>query len=176
MSQNPSQSYTGTSILDYADQKQTKYPSIVSQAETIIPIGADIVLSMKSRIRDKFGSGQYGASRDKKQREHKGIDIITVAGEEIYCPFDGNILRQTFPYKDSNLEGIFLQGVGSWQGYEAKVFYVKGIISGKIEKGQYIAHAQDLTERYPEITNHLHFEVKLRDEYIDPFEIWQMSF
>lgn len=140
-------------------------------------IAESILTNMRSRVKDKYGSGQYGASRDKGERTHNGIDIITNVGEEIYSPFEGAIIRQAFPYKgDNSFEGVVLQGTGNWTGYEAKIFYVVGLLSGGVSKGQHIAHAQDLTIKYPAITNHLHFEVKLNGTLIDPFDIWQMSF
>lgn len=140
-------------------------------------IGVNIVENMKSRVQDKYGSGQYGASRDKGERKHNGIDIITIVDEKIYCPFEADIIRQTFPYKgDNSYEGVVIRGKGEWLGYEAKIFYVTGLISGGVTAGQHIAFAQDLTIKYPKITNHLHFEVKLNGQQLDPFEVWQMSF
>lgn len=163
-------------ILGFADKKILDYPSIYD-ADSDVRIAENLLVNMRSRIQDKFGSGEYGASRDRGTRSHKGIDIITSSGEEVYAPFEANIIRQTFPYKnDPSYEGVVLQGTGKWKGYEAKVFYVTGLLSGPVKEGMLMAHAQDLTKKYPGITNHLHFEIRLDNSTIDPFEIWQMSF
>lgn len=141
------------------------------------PIASDIIKDQKSRIEDKYGSGQYGASRDANKRKHNGLDVIVTAGEEIKSPITGSIIRQAFPYKnDKNYEGIVIKGDGEWSGYEIKIFYVKGLFSGKVVNEQVIGHAQDLTVKYPKITNHVHIEVRVAGTSIDPFELWQYSF
>lgn len=141
------------------------------------PIASDIIKDQKSRIADKYGSGQYGASRNASRRKHNGLDIIVTAGEEIKSPITGSIVRQAFPYKnDMNYEGIVVEGDGEWSGYEIKIFYVKGLFGGKVVNEQVIGHAQDLTVKYPKITNHVHIEVRVDGNLIDPFELWQYSF
>jgi leukocyte cell-derived chemotaxin-2 len=143
---------------------------------TSLDPAAEIVHNQESRVKDKYGDGQYGASRDKGTRIHKGIDIIVQPEEKIYAPFDGDIVRQAVPYKDDIYSGIVLKGSGEWLAHEIKIFYVDGELSGHVIKGQEIGKAQNLTIKYPGITNHIHFEVKVADEQIDPFEIWKYSF
>lgn len=139
-------------------------------------IASEIVANQRSRVRDKYGSGQYGSSRDKGTRIHNGIDIIAIPGEKIFAPFDGEIIREAVPYSRDIYRGIVFKGSGEWAVHELKIFYVEGLQSGKVKKGQEIGTVQDLTIKYPTITNHIHLEIKAAGVKIDPFEIWQYSF
>lgn len=142
-----------------------------------LPQAKEIVANQKSRVRDAYGSGQYGASRDANARTHKGIDIIVASGEKIFSPIKGNIVRQAMPYRDdSSYKGIVLKGVDEWDGYELKIFYVEGLFSGRATETQEIGSAQNLTLRYPTITNHIHLEVRYLGVLKDPFTIWNYSF
>lgn len=141
------------------------------------PIAEEIVSNLKSRVRDAYGSGQYGASRDAGVRKHNGIDIIVAPGEKIFSPIKGNIVRQAMPYRDDpNYKGIILKGIQEWDGYEIKIFYIEGLFSGQSFATQEIGYAQNLSLKYPGITNHIHVEVKYLGIQIDPFTIWQYSF
>jgi hypothetical protein len=138
-------------------------------------IASEVVKLQQSRLRDAFGSGQYRASRG--TRKHAGIDIVTAAGETIFAPITGSVVRQAFPYKsDKNYVGVVIKGSGDWQGYEVKIFYVEGLFSGPVSQGEVVGLAQDLTKKYPGITNHVHLEARLNGKEIDPRELWQMSF
>lgn len=135
----------------------------------------EVLRNMKSRTSDRFGSGQYGASRG--NRTHKGLDISTTPGEQVYSPISGNVIRETIPYaNDPSLKGLLIKGTGTWAGYEVRIFYMQGSFTGAVSEGQLIGQAQSLQGKYPGITNHIHIEVKKNGAYIDPFEIWQMSF
>lgn len=139
------------------------------------PIAGEIVKNQKSRIQDAWGSGLYHASR--AERIHKGLDIVAAPGEKISAPFEGQILRESIPYPDDpSFRGVFIEGTGKWKGYHMKIFYVEGLLSGGVKEGQEIATVQNLTKRYPRITNHIHVEVKKDEAQIDPFDLWQMSF
>lgn len=140
-------------------------------------IAAYIVDNQKSRISDAWGSGQFGAQRNKGERTHNGLDIVVKSGDKIYAPFRGTIIREAVPYKnDKSYRGIVVKGLGEWAGFEIKIFYTEGLLSGEVKKGDVIGTAQDLTIKYPKITNHIHVEVTKNNQRIDPFEIWQMSF
>lgn len=142
-----------------------------------MPIAKNIVENQKTRVHDKFGSGQYGASRDAGTRTHNGIDIIASPNESIFCPIQGSIVRQAMPYKDDpSYEGVVIEGREEWSGYELKIFYMEGLFSGDANESQKIGFAQNLTKKYPNITNHIHLEVRYKGELIDPFELWQYSF
>jgi len=140
------------------------------------PIAALIVDNQKTRIKDAWGRGLFREQRDGGTRRHNGLDVVANVGDKIYAPFEGDIVREAVPYRnDPSYRGVVLKGVGAWEGYEAKIFYVEGQLSGRVSKGQTIGTAQNLTIKYPNITNHVHIEVKRFSTLIDPFEIWQMS-
>lgn len=142
-----------------------------------MPNAKNILENQKTRVRDSYGSGQYGASRDAGTRKHNGIDIIATPGEKIFCPIKGSIIRETMPYRnDPSFKGIVIKGVDNWLGYELKIFYVEGLFSGNANESQELGFAQNLTTKYPGIKNHIHLEVKFQGQQIDPFELWQYSF
>lgn len=156
---------------------ETKNSNLLQSENSMIYMAHEIVINQKSRVRDAYGSGQYGASRDAGIRTHNGIDIIVVPGEKIFSPIKGNIIRQAMPYKnDPNYKGIVLKGIEQWDGYELKIFYVDGLFSGVALESQEIGFSQNLTLRYPGITNHIHLEVKYQGVLVDPFTLWQYSF
>lgn len=156
---------------------KTEYTKLLQSDSSMIQIAHEIVNNQKSRVRDAYGSGQYGASRDAGVRTHNGIDIIVAPGEKIFSPIKGNIVRQAMPYRDDpNYKGIVLKGIEQWDGYELKIFYVEGLFSGEAFESQEIGSAQNLTLRYPGITNHIHLEVKYQGILVDPFTLWQYSF
>jgi len=130
---------------------------------------------MHSRVRDSFGSGQPGAPRG--SHLHKGIDVVTRPMQRILSPIDGDVIREAFPYPDDPaMRGILIRGVGDHAGFEVKLFYVLGLFSGRTKAGGLIGHAQDLTTKYPGITNHVHLEVFRNRLQIDPREPFAMSF
>ena len=134
-----------------------------------------IVAKPVSRLRDPWGSGQYGASRG--SRRHRGLDIKVRPKEKVYAPIPGTIVQEAIPYaNDPYYRGLLIRGDGEWQNYEIKIFYILGIKSGWASAGEQIGTAQNLGFKYPGITNHLHLEVKRQGRYIDPFELWLMCF
>jgi len=143
----------------------------------LIPQASEIVKGQQSRVKDGFGSGQYGSSRDGGTRAHDGIDIIVTAGEDISSPIKGNIVRQAVPYgNDLSYKGIVIEGTDEWLGYQVKIFYAEGLFSGKTSPSQKIGTAQNIAAKYKGITNHIHVEVRVAGVLVDPFTIWQYSF
>lgn len=136
-----------------------------------------VVRNQRSRNRDAFGSGQFGASRSAGSRTHQGLDIIADPQEAIFSPIKGTIIREALPYKnDASIRGIVMNGREEWQGYRIKIFYVQGLLSGDVFPGQLIAYAQDLRKKYPGITNHIHIEVLRNGRAIVPHEIFAQCF
>lgn len=98
-------------------------------------------------------------------------------GQVIRSPIDGEVVREAFPYKPpSPYRGVVIRGTGGWEGYEIKMFYVQGFFCGSVTAGSFVGWAQDLTPRYPGITNHVHLEVRLHGRVISPWEIYNMCF
>lgn len=136
---------------------------------------SEIVREQRSRGTDAFGQGHFGAARG--GRLHQGLDIETAPGEEIMSPVDGEVIREALPYHDDPaFRGLVIRGVGAWAGYEVRIFYVDGLLSGRVEAGSVVGRAQDLKHRYPGITNHIHVEVRLGGMTLSPSEIYAMCF
>jgi len=136
-----------------------------------MPFASEIVRNQRSRRTDSYGSGQFGASR--RHGPHEGLDIEARPGEGVFSPIEGEILGEASPYADDrSLRGLLIRGAGQWNGYEVKIFYVDGIFCGRTVPGSLIGRAQDLTFRYPGITNHVHLEVRLGGRPLSPNEIY----
>ena len=111
------------------------------------------------RTQDNHGSGHFGASRDNGKRKHAGIDIVALPNEPIYSPINGVVTRHPFPYgNDLKFKGIEIKD----KDLVIKIFYLNPTITQgtSVKKGQIIGYAQDLTNKYKGITNHVHLEVK----------------
>jgi len=113
------------------------------------------------RGKDNWGGGHYGASRG--SRSHDGVDYVSDSGQRVVAPMSGRVVRHSHPYADDlSFDGIVIRAN---DGAEVTVWYVDVSeavkMNGMIAAGDYIGTAQDLTGRYPNITNHVH--VRLHD-------------
>ncbi len=108
---------------------------------------------------DKWGSGAYGSSRDNGSRIHSGVDFICEPGQNVLCPISsGKIIREAKPYSKGDYSGILIRG----KNIEIKMFYLMPIfpmIGQECRKGDYIGIAQDISEKYPGMTPHIHLEI-----------------
>jgi murein DD-endopeptidase MepM/ murein hydrolase activator NlpD len=107
------------------------------------------------RDNDKWGSGRYGASRG--DRKHKGTDYICRPGQEIKSPINGKIVRESKPYPGS-FSGLLIKG----NHLTIKMFYFMpfdALIGERVQKGQLIGTAQDISKKYPGMIPHIHLEV-----------------
>lgn len=128
-----------------------------------------------SRRTDGFGSGQYGAPRG--SGTHHGLDVVARAGEDVMSPIDGVVVREALPYaNDPSYRGILIRGTGEWSGIEVKMFYVIGRKSGQVAAGEVVGTAQDISMKYPGITNHVHLEVRQDGIEVPPFTIFGMCY
>lgn len=140
-----------------------------------MPIAADVLATMRSRTTDPWGSGHFGAPRG--NRVHQGLDIVSRPGESVFSPINGILFREAVPYADDpTYKGVVIRGSGQWVGTEIKIFYVEGSLCGQVTSGQEIGRAQDLTRRYPGITNHIHLEVRRGGAPVRPQDLFQRSF
>ena len=136
-----------------------------------------VTSGMRSRGFDsRYGSGQFGASRQSRGRRHphQGLDISASPGELVFSPIDGEIVREAAPY--APFSGVLIQGRGDYAGYEVKLFYVDAFMCGSVTAGSVIGKAQDLSVSYPGIPNHVHMEVRHQGRLINPTEAYHMCF
>lgn len=111
----------------------------------------------KARTRDKWGGGCYLAKRG-NNRLHDGTDYICTPGQDIVSPIAGRIERIANPYANEKYSGLLIQG--EWMAI--KLFYFKPdkeLIGKTIDKGQKIGIAQDISEKYPDMTPHIHLTI-----------------
>jgi murein DD-endopeptidase MepM/ murein hydrolase activator NlpD len=121
---------------------------------------------------DPWGHGHFGAGRG--GRSHEGVDFAAQPGEEILSPIEGTVVRTAAPYKnDTRFTGVVVEGVGPWAGVQVKLFYVEGQRSGPVKAGERIGLAQNLQARYPNITNHVHLEIRLLGRLLSPDEAYR---
>lgn len=126
--------------------------------------------AMEMRTCDPMGCGHYGASRG--SRKHMGLDVVVSKGDTIYSPITGYVSRFPYPYaSDLKYKGIEIIGEGEHQGLKVKIFYCLPTLSirAKVSKGQKIATAQAINEKYGKsMTNHIHIEFYKNNINVDP--------
>ena len=121
---------------------------------------------MKARKCDAQGCGHFGASRG--DRQHNGVDLACMAGTLAGSPADGMVSKIGYPYADDlSFRYVEIES----HGYAFRVFYVDPLVSEgqQVKRGDILGSCQSLMQRYPGITDHLHFEIKdEHGDYVDP--------
>lgn len=123
----------------------------------------------EARTSDRWGFGTYGASRSKTVKgklvkyRHGGVDYICIPRQGVVSPIDGKVTRIARPYAAKTFSGLEIRGFR----IRIKMFYLdplETIVGKTVKKGQLIGHAQDISEKYPGITPHVHLQI----DSIDP--------
>lgn len=139
---------------------------------------------------DAQGSGKFGVSRDGGWRKHNGIDYAVMPGSLLVAPVSGLITKYGFPYKDANkwryVEitsdtcqpwGEVLLAAGICKKckqlhYRHRFFYCEKLetyeIGDRIKAGSVFAVAKDISEKYPGMMPHIHYEIMQGTNYLDP--------
>jgi len=126
-----------------------------------LPALARPLAHLEIRKRDRFGEGHFGASRDGGRRRHMGLDLVALPGTPVTSPLDGTVTRLGWPY--GNDPSYRYVEVTAEAGLVVRHFYVAPEIGlgRRVMAGETcLGTVQDLTRRYPDITNHLHFEMR----------------
>jgi len=119
---------------------------------------------------DPAGDGHFGASRG--DRTHNGIDYACVPGTIILSQCYGTVSKLGYPYAD-DLSYRYIE-ITAPDHKKHRLFYCKPSnelsISDYVVLGEPIGWSQDVAARYPGqgMINHVHYEIKVGDEYIDP--------
>ena len=130
---------------------------------------------------DDWGSGLFGASRG--SRTHNGEDLVMSPGSLILSPVSGTIDSFGFAYSDDPTYQIV--NIEDSLGNLHRLFYVRPLdslsVGSYIKKDDLVGEAQDIAERYSELTikggdlkskimkNHIHYEIRNSDgNPIDP--------
>lgn len=124
-----------------------------------------------ARACDDRGCGHYKALRDQGKREHLGIDIRSNPGQVVLSPIEGIISKLGTAYaEDKRFKSVHIRGTGSYEGISVKLLYVSSNLSlnAEIQRGGVLGTAQNISQKYAGITNHVHLEVFNRGNRVDP--------
>lgn len=127
---------------------------------------AHIETELMGRVVDPWGQGHFGAPRG--SRTHNGQDYCCPVGARILSPATGIVTNVGYPYGD-DLTFRYVQ-VTDREGAEHRVFYISPLVrhGADVAEGQAIGLSQDLGKRYPDILQHIHYEIRYRGEFVDP--------
>ena len=118
------------------------------------------------RTADSWGEGHYGAPRG--TRTHKGVDLNAAAGSKVLAASYGIVTKLGYPYGD-DLSFRYVQ-ITTASGHLERYFYLEPMVEDgdQVVEGEVIGKVQDLSQRYPGITSHFHFEVKQGNTFLNP--------
>ena len=120
---------------------------------------------------DSWGLGHYGAPRG--NRKHRGIDFAAFPGSTLLTPLTGTVTKLGYAYSDDP-QWRYVE-VTNGLGERHRFFYVEPAVGmgQEVYVGKALGTVQDVTERYEDITPHVHYEIINADgEYINPEEFW----
>jgi leukocyte cell-derived chemotaxin-2 len=133
----------------------------------------------KPRGCDDFGCGHFGAPRG--DHKHKGQDIITTFGEDIFSPIEGEITKQGYTYAD-DLSYRYVRVENA--AYKVEIYYTKlrdnFKVGDSVCQSDFIATAQNIAKRYTtdkkKMKNHCHIQVfdKKANKWIDPLTVLEV--
>lgn len=129
-----------------------------------------ITASLPTRKQDQHGSGEWHAPRG--DHTHNGVDLVSPVGAELLAPVTGLVTKLGYPYAD-DLAFRYVQ-ITVAGGDAHRLFYIEPLVEvgDQVEAGiTLVGIQQDLEQRYPGITNHVHYEIKRGDDYISPTEV-----
>lgn len=133
-----------------------------------------MIVMLEKRGSDDFGSGEFGASRG--SRTHKGIDYTAPAGAEVLSPVDGQVTKHGYPYA-SDLSFRYVE-ITDPAGARHRLFYVSPdvVVGSTVSRQDSIGTVQDIAGKYNTDTrkmkNHIHYEIIMDGEYVNPEEFW----
>ncbi len=126
---------------------------------------------MQPRGCDPAGCGHYGASR--KGHKHQGLDVKITPGQPVYAPVNGWVRTLRVYAGSDEMKGVEIAN----SDVSVKIFYMlPHVTTGQyVYAGQKIGTAQNVAEYYgnPNMTPHLHIEVREKGHLIDPVKIFK---
>lgn len=127
-----------------------------------------MIAKLPIRGQDAHGAGHFNAPRG--TRLHHGIDFSCYPDTEILSLCDGVVTKIGYPYAN-HLGYRYVEVTHDDLRY--RYFYIEPDIDlqtgDEVKAGDVLGRIQDLGLIYPDITNHLHFEIKdENNEYLDP--------
>lgn len=123
------------------------------------------------RNEDKTGNGWFGASRG--YRLHKGVDVVTFPGEEIFACMSGKVTRLGYVYKGSRkMRFVEIEKKTGFHHYKLWQMYVDPSIKkgDVVEANQLIGYAQDVAGYHnsKKMKKHVHIQLWKNGLLTDP--------
>jgi len=119
---------------------------------------------------DAHGSGAFGAPRG--NNTHRGVDLACYKGTRIKAECAGRVTKIGYPYDPADPKKGHLRyvQVTDSAGLDHRYFYISPlvIVGDPINFGDVIGVSQGLLRIYPGITDHIHYEIKSGNNYLDP--------
>jgi murein DD-endopeptidase MepM/ murein hydrolase activator NlpD len=132
------------------------------------------------RGNDPTGFGHFGAKRgfrNGKPRYHKGHDVVSVPGEEVYSMIEGEVTKIGYMYKNA-LQFRYVEVTN--ETYRIRLCYVEKAsflkVGIQVCEGDRVAFAQDIAKHHNRnkkkgqalMINHIHVEIYNKGKLIDP--------
>jgi hypothetical protein len=133
------------------------------------------------RGNDPTGYGHFGAKRgfrNGKPRYHKGHDLVSIAGEEVYSMIDGLITKYGYMYANA-LQFRYIEVTN--KTYRIRLCYIEKHslfkVGSKVCAGDRFAFAQDIAKYHNRnkkgkkqnlMINHVHVEIYKNGNLVDP--------
>lgn len=120
------------------------------------------------RVNGRWGSGEWGASRDGGSRTHKGVDYCMWPGSLFLCPMSGTVTKLGYAYPDDLTQWRYVELVEG--EYRARFFYITPSVAESqiVRKGDPLGTVEDLRERYNGITPHVHISLWRGSQRLNP--------
>lgn len=120
---------------------------------------------------DNQGCGHFDAPR--VSRKHDGIDLACNPGTAICSPVKGKVTKLGYPYL-GDFKTRYVQVTSD--GYDYRVFYVEPCVQVEdiVTMEDVIGASQSLDSMKRDGTQHVHFEIKHGDKYIDPTPLYNV--
>lgn len=128
----------------------------------------DAIVTLELRGTDEWGSGTFGAPRC-EHRKHTGVDFAAEPGALLLSPVQGVVTKWKQVYRDT--ERYHYVQVTDMEGRQHRFYYIEPIleVGNSVEPGDTLGVVQNMELRYPGITNHVHYEIKVgKKEYSNP--------
>lgn len=128
---------------------------ILSPTGTLIVRGPDPI----ARSGGAFGASRLRASG--KEYDHTGTDLEVAPWSFLFCPMICEVQRVGISYAGDLRYHVLVLVSPSWY---IKILYVWPYYQAgaQLRRGQVIGVAEDLTQRYRRVTNHIHLQVRPR--------------
>ncbi|MDE2346368.1 MAG: hypothetical protein KGL13_07855, partial [Gammaproteobacteria bacterium] len=180
-----------------AQRQPAQHTDIGSPAQTNVATGSQaqrFVNPTAGGVRDdRTGGGYFDSTRrdpDGTIRFHLATDFLATPSQDVEAPISGKVRElivygQKFTRKDPRLKqfrGVAIKGQDEYgfpTGYSAKLFYVApatGIGGTIVHAGDIIGTAQNRAQFTPGMQNHVHMELYLLGQRVDPLNYIQPNY